>query len=192
MIRRIIFLWMLWLFAAGAAWATPAGDEYWLDMGVFPVVAGQFQVKADPSGKALDTFLGGGLGVGHVGGFAWQALLEGGGLPVAKTGQVRAEARLGYWRITIGPSYSTTIAPRLVETLGPAIALDWPLTIGPSPREGRDNVLSVFYRLDVPVNGKGENFQLRHQVGVRFLFDLPELAISLLRPAPQWLGPNFH
>ncbi len=193
MIRPLVLSLLLVCLAAGAVGATQVGEDYWISVGLYPVVAAQYQIKADPAGKRADALLGGGFGVGHASGFAWQALIEGGGLPVEDAGQFRLEGRVGYYYVTIGPSFADTVAPRTLPTLGPAVAFDWPFLFGGEQQPtARVHQLGVFYRLDLPVGKNSRDFQLRQQLGVRFLFDLPELRRMFLHTDTPWPGPFLN
>jgi hypothetical protein len=177
----------------GAAFAASVGENYWMSFGLYAAAAGQFQSPADETTDQVDTLLAGGLGFGHIGGFSWLVNLEGGGLPISRAGQLRAEGRLGYAWFTLGPSVAQTIGSgtRSFTTVGPALGFDWPFYMGPTPRAGAVHLLGAFYRLDIPVTEQLKDFPVRHQIGVRFLFDIPELLDVFSRPARPWMGPHL-
>jgi len=178
--------------AATPATASPVGHDYWISFGPFVAAGWQFQAEEDEAGEANDVPLGGGLAVQHNGMFSWGALVEGDYLPVLGAGQVRGELRLGFLYLTLGASCANVFADESLVTVGPAASLDWPFNTGPSRTSGPVHVLSLFYRMDVPLGEEAEDFETRHQLGVRFLFDSPFLLEISKSPRKTWWGPDFH
>lgn len=192
MMKSIRLAMILLLGCAAAAWATPAGDNYWLSFGPFLTAAGQFLPEKDDISDSTDAYLGGGLGCGHIGDFSFMLQVEGGAMPVSQTGQLRGEARLGFKYLTLGPSFAMTIGKFSVVSIGPAVSFDYPIETGATPREGKVHLAGVFYRLDAPVGDNAEGLQLRHQVGLRFLFDVPLFTQLFTRPTKSWWGGSWQ
>jgi hypothetical protein len=191
--KRLFFLTAILLFGiAASAWATPAGENYWLSFGPFLTAAGQFLPGGDEISKATDAYLGGGLGCGHSGDFSFMLQAEGGAMPLSRSGQLRGEARLGFKYLTLGPTFAGTIGRYSIVTIGPAVSFDYPILTGATAREGKDHLLSLFYRLDVPVGGNVEGLRLRHQAGVRFLFDVPLFTQVFAKPSKSWWGGSWQ
>jgi hypothetical protein len=189
--RAVIVIVVVTALCAADALASPVGDNYWLAFGPFATVAGHFQGEADETSEANDMLLAAGLGVAHVGAFAWAASVEGGGLPWSGAGQVRGELRFGSYYVTIGATVAQTIAHRGALTAGPSACFSWPFFTAKEPRDGSAHVLSVFYRLDFPLGDRADEYTLRHVAGVSFLFDVPALLRVFSMPAKPWYGPRM-
>lgn len=191
--KRVFWLAVVFLLGVAAtAWATPAGENYWLSIGPLATVGGQFLSAEDDLARQTDAYLGGGFGLGHHGDFSFMLQGEGGGMPLANAGQLRAEARMGFRFLTLGPTIAVTIGRYSVVSLGPAVGFDWPLYTGATPREGSAHLLGVFYRLDVPVGENADDLQPRHQAGVRFLFDVPLFLELFAKPGKSWWGGSWQ
>jgi hypothetical protein len=187
----VIVAVLIGLLGAGLAEASPAGEKYWLSFGPYLSAGAMFQDDGDESAEAaLDAPFGGGLGIAHIGTFSWQALFEGDFLPMSPGGAWRAEGTLGFLYLTLGGGIAQFFGSGVLTTLGPAAALHLPLTWGPNEREGRVDVLSLFYRLDFPVAGPrpAEDYDLKHHVGLRYQFDFPGLLRLFKTPGQGWWG----
>jgi len=182
-----VFVVALLLVAATAA-AAPIGDDYWLSFGPFVTAGAHLQPQADDAGETADAVLGGGLGLIHLGGFAYQAQLEGAYLPVLGGGTIRGELGAGYGYLLVGGSIAQYYGEDALTTVGPVVTASIPLHGGgPEPRR-TTHAVSVFYRLDVPVSGPDPEYELRHQAGLRFLFDSPVLLEIFNTPRGSWWG----
>lgn len=186
----LLFL-MIWLAARSAA-ASPVGKDYWLTFGPFLSAAWQFQAEKDEAGEPQDAPFGGGLAIQHNGMFAYGALIEGDYLPVLGSGLVRGELRVGFLYLTLGAAYANTFGDESLATVGPTASLDWPIKEGASLTTGAVHVLSLFYRMDLPVGPDAEDFETRHQIGIRFIFDSPFLLELSKKSYKTWWGPEFQ
>ncbi|MDP8222011.1 MAG: hypothetical protein P9L99_01510 [Candidatus Lernaella stagnicola] len=187
---RTLSLAILCVLAAVAlAAASPAGNDYWLAFGPFLTAGGHFQAEKDAATEAADGFMGGGLSIGHIENFSWLALFEGDYLPASSAGQIRGEATAGFSYLTLGGSISQTYGHRGILAGGPVVAFSYPFVSPEGPRT-RAHLVGVFYRLDLPLTGEEDEFEIRHQAGVRFLFDTPGLAYIMSRPQKSWWMPK--
>lgn len=169
------------LATSSLAAAAPIGDGYWLSIGPFATLGGHLQGAEDDASDAGDAVLGGGVGLTHVGGFSYHALFEGAYLPVSPGGTVRGEVGFGYGYLLLGGSVAQYYGGDSIVTAGPTVTVSLPIATGATT-----HVAGIFYRLDVPVAGPGPEYELRHQAGVRFLFDFPVLFKMFAAPQRSW------